>query len=274
MAKSNEIVPAVPNLAGLDIPDDLMAQASGIESYRDTRLIDIPYLKFKNSDTKEHRSGDFIFPDGSIVHGGLGQTIEIAILQVQRPRVMFPEYDAKNAEGNSPICRSFDGEMGDPNMTYAGQNCKTCQFSKWGKNKEKPACSEQRRILIRRLNGDGTEEYYYVSMKGSNISPFDNFIKEELKKYAPKLPNGEPFSLAVKVKMKMDRVEAEAYNKMVPIISFEIDPKDPYLTEQQRQETSDYFVTYLKNINEMKKERRLHLMPQADLGLITGADAF
>jgi hypothetical protein len=70
--------------------------------------------------------------------------LNVVIIRVSKSRILWP--DTFSVDG-VPLCFSANGLT--PENTRIAQNCRICQFSAWGKNGEKPKCTEQFNFLVK-----------------------------------------------------------------------------------------------------------------------------
>jgi len=81
------------------------------------------------------------------------ETVRCVLLSQKFSRAYLPTFDPKADEQEPPYCVSLDGKTrtrreDDSDEIPDDQACARCKHSKWGKNREKPDCSEIYTLLL------------------------------------------------------------------------------------------------------------------------------
>jgi hypothetical protein len=161
---------------GFDI--DELDDLSGIEAINASD-IRVPYGKIYAKAVNGRKVGDIELPDGTIIAGGDKEVLkDISILKIQPVRVMFPQpFKPKNTF----TCRSFDGKTGanEEASKYPGNNCASCEFSKFPEEGGSSPCREQQLLLCTDKEGS----MFYLLVSGIGVGEFKrSFLSVEMMK--------------------------------------------------------------------------------------------
>ncbi len=130
---------------------------------RDQLGLTIPRYFFKGD------KGDFVYNlDPTIVK----KSLEVVILGGKGSRAYFEHaYDPDRIE--PPACRSVDGVFPESgNGPEGAANCAECEFSKWGKDKEKPPCSQCYDLLCVETANNAP---FVLSFKSTSLKPLKQY---------------------------------------------------------------------------------------------------
>jgi hypothetical protein len=225
------------DLEALGMSADELASLSGLDgALNDFR---IPYATLISKDTREHKKGDVVFSDGKIIRGWSGEELPgISVLTCKTVRVYFPTPFNAN---NTFICRSIDGYVGYKDGAYPGQECSSCEFSKYPQTGGASPCREQRLLLCTREDG----HIFHLQIGGVGVKEWNTFLNSQMLLLLPKsriVPNGKPilgrFNLTLSVK------EVDTPNGMFPALQFKPDPQQLFVSNERLKGNLDLLKTY------------------------------
>lgn len=185
--------------------------------------IRIPYAELIAKATREHKVGDIVFADGTVISGidQKGCIEGVSVLKVQPVRVMFPTPFNPN---NGFICRSIDGKVGHTDGEYPGQKCDECIYSKYPAEGGASPCRDQRLLLMTKDDGS----LFHLQIAGVGINPWKTFMSAQLFHL---LPKANHVIGAFKLKMAVKVIDTNF--GPFPAIDFHLNPKDPYVSRER-----------------------------------------
>lgn len=243
--EQNTIVAMENPFGGLDLSaygfsDSDLAELTGLDKINASE-ISIPYATLISKASKDHEIGDIVFADGSVMKGAKGETRPgISVLTIQPVRVYFPTPFNPN---NDYICRSIDGKKGHADGEYAGQVCETCEFAKYPEAGGSSPCRDQRLLLC--TNEDGG--LFHLQIGGIGMKVWKTFLSAQAMNRLPKckgLMGGLKLELGVKT--------IDTPFGPFPAASFNIDPKDAYVSPER-------FMGNLNSLKSYKNFEKEHL---------------
>lgn len=234
-------------------PEEL-ADLTGLESI-DSSEISIPYATLIAKATREHKIGDIVFADGTVVRGGDGETVKgISVLKVQPVRVYFPTPFNPN---NTFICRSLDGKVGAEDGKYAGTACAACEFSKYPEAGGASPCREQRLLLC--TNEDGA--LFHLQVSGVGMKVWKKFMSSQAFHQLPKCNN---ILGALNVEMFVSMVDTD-YGPF-PALDFKVDKKEPFHGKERVMNN----LTALKSYKEFETTHAKTAADQTRVQMVVG----
>lgn len=257
--KEEDEVFEMASYAGIDLEDlgfseeDLKA-LTGLDAI-DSSEISIPYATLISKVTREHKVGDIVFPDGTVIHGADGETMTgISVMNIQPVRVYFPTpFNPKN----SFICRSLDGKVGAPDGEFAGRTCASCEFSKYPETGGSSPCRDQRLLLCTREDGS----LFHLQVGGVGVGVWKKFMSSQVFHLLPKARNILG-ALNVTVGIKMIDTDFGPF----PALDFRSDKKKPFHDVSRLKES----LTSLKSYQEFATEHAASAANQSRLQMAAG----
>ncbi len=243
--------PVIPTSSFVDLSDlglsnEELAALSGLDNaVNDFR---IPYASLVSKDTREHKKGDIVFADGKVIQGWNGEELEgVSILTFKSVRVYFPTPFNPN---NTFVCRSINGRAGHYDGKYAGQECSTCEFSKYPAGGGASPCREQRLLLCTRSDG----MMFHIQIGGVGVKEWNSFMSSQMFHLLPQsriVKGGEPilarFNLTLGVK------QVDTANGMFPALQFKVNP-DNLFVDVNRLKTNLEILKSYRDLEEKHAE--------------------
>lgn len=224
------------DFSSMGFSDEELAGLTGLDGM-DATEIKIPYAELMSKDPTNplHKKGDIIFPDGTIIHGWNGESLEhVTVLKVSKVRVMFPT--PFNPQ-NSFDCRSIDGISGHTDGKYPGQACSTCQYSKYPKTGGASPCRDQRLLLIEHPNGS----LFHILVGGVSVGEWKTFMAAQIMYLLKKAKVLAAFDLTLGVKTVTTNFGP------FPALDFKLsNPKQPFYPAAKVKASLEALDTYKK----------------------------
>jgi hypothetical protein len=133
---------------------------------------------------------------------------------------------------------------------YAGQDCSTCEFSKYPPTGGASPCREQRLLLCTRDDG----QVFHMQVGGVGVREWNSFLSSQMFHLLPKsriTPSGSPilgrFNLTLGVK------QVDTPNGMFPALSFKPNPSDLFVNTERLKANLDILKSY-KDLEERYAE--------------------
>ena len=135
----------------------------------------IPIMKIEYKRSPNTRDDDTL-KEGLFTSslGGQKGLIHCVILRGRPSRVYWPEKFDPTEENPVPICKSNDGINHSKDIENPkNSKCKTCPYTQWGKDNEKPKCARVYNLLCLDME---TGIPFIISAKRTSLKPLRGYL--------------------------------------------------------------------------------------------------
>lgn len=179
--------------------------SDGSQAFKDHFGLSIPRFK-----TDFGRNG-LGFVDG--LSGESFKELEVVLLAYPPSRAWW-EVSIEDGGGGTPDCRSHDMIVPDPTSpNRQAPTCAACPHSKWGDNRERPACAESVNVVAyetpyERNGVAGGDRFVWLRFAGTGLKPFKDYISY--------LESRRMVSFAVTTKVTLEENSRDALRWLTP----------------------------------------------------------